>query len=294
MVYNYKFCDKKHYNYEINLKPVFEKRKDWKKTHNYKNAGYTNCPEYTKIIDPYYGTLSFFNNKKYLLTKSLRNYYPESFLIQNGMIQKNSCEFQHTGRWFLKPSNGYGGTGIEVLDKIEDYKKYVKSNRKYIVQKEIIPKLINGRKFDLRMYMVIVFQRGINYFFLNQNGFTRICNAPYTQGKRDKKSNITNVCFGVDTMDIESLRKNYLLINGLDFYSEAMPRINQMMTLVATEINNDFHHKTTGFTFIGLDIILDQDNNPYILELNNKVGFKTNKFSKVIKNYHYEIWFRLR
>lgn len=81
----------------------------------------------------------------------------------------------HPNQTFIaKPSKGRGGEGIHLLKRFSDLPRQA-FNHDFIVQRYIDnPLLIDNKKFDLRLYIVI---RGVNPLeaYLCDEGLARFC-----------------------------------------------------------------------------------------------------------------------
>lgn len=100
---------------------------------------------------------------------------PDSFLLPDE-VQDLEMHMRHfpNHTFICKPSRGCGGDGITLARKFSDLPK--KSfNQEYLVQRYIDnPLLINNKKFDLRLYVVI---KGVNRIeaYMCDEGIARFC-----------------------------------------------------------------------------------------------------------------------
>jgi hypothetical protein len=94
--------------------------------------------------------------------------------------------------WLLKPTGLNRGRGIHIFDSVQnletliaDYKKVAKPkarfpksrNVKFIIQKYIEnPMLINSRKFDIRVWVLLTHRLEVYYF---SEGYLRTSAEPY-------------------------------------------------------------------------------------------------------------------
>jgi len=95
--------------------------------------------------------------------------------------------------WILKPSNRSQGQGIILVNKINKVKKLnfekktitenntqITINETYVISKYIEnPFLINEKKFDMRIYVLVVSYKPLKVF-LYKMGFCRFCNEKFT------------------------------------------------------------------------------------------------------------------
>ena len=85
----------------------------------------------------------------------------------------------NTKKTFIaKPSKGYGGIGIQLVQKLSDL-IFFENNNDFVVS-EYIPKplLIENKKFDMRLYVLL---KGIDpvQIYLCEEGMARFCTAAY-------------------------------------------------------------------------------------------------------------------
>jgi hypothetical protein len=90
--------------------------------------------------------------------------------------------------WIVKPTNMSRGRGIYIIDNISEVS--IDSEEQLIVSKYIQnPLLINGHKFDLRIYVCITSYEPLR-IYVYQEGLARFATEKYTTN--DAKSNLFN------------------------------------------------------------------------------------------------------
>ena len=119
---------------------------------------------------------------------------PLSFILPAQLDQlKEYCAQQSSSEhlWILKPPNSSSGHGIQVVDNIQS----LNTKEEMIVQKYISkPYLINGHKFDLRLYVLITSLEPL-IVYLYGDGLVRFATQPYTNSPdklQDKFIHLTN------------------------------------------------------------------------------------------------------
>ena len=106
---------------------------------------------------------------------------PLTFILpsefENLKVFIRDCPIGHSkDLWIVKPSNSHGGHGIKVVDDINS----LPSNEATIVQKYISnPYLVNGHKFDLRLYVLITSLDPL-IVYMYGDGLVRFATQPYT------------------------------------------------------------------------------------------------------------------
>lgn len=115
---------------------------------------------------------------------------PDSFLLPDEMRDFELHMRQFPGQTFIaKPSKGRGGEGIQLIKKFNELPKGSYHNE-YQIQRYIEnPYLIDKKKFDVRLYVMI---RGIDPMeaYLCDEGLVRVCTQNY---KKPDHSNIKNM-----------------------------------------------------------------------------------------------------
>ena len=88
--------------------------------------------------------------------------------------------------WIMKPTNMAQGKGIFIINKLSQLKKWSQnglransSRASYIISRYVEnPLLVGGKKFDLRLYVLVTSYRPLRcYQYLH--GFARFCNVKY-------------------------------------------------------------------------------------------------------------------
>ena len=190
---------------------------------------------------------------------------PESYCIINGKININIKLTK--GIWFLKENNKNFGTGVNIFNNLEDIKKNIEKDKKYILQKHINkPLLYKKKKFHVRIYLLIYFDINTNTydFYIYKGGIIVISKYNWRKNDVNKNIQITQHRKQNDKYDFD-FQKN-------EFYKKLYFKIKKCLKEL---INNYISHfneykslEKTAFEIFGLDLMFDKEYNPFILEVN--------------------------
>jgi tubulin polyglutamylase TTLL4 len=189
----------------------------------------------------------------------------------------------------MKPCASACGRGIQLLNK----KSKIKKNINYLACDYIAnPHLINNRKYDLRIYVLVNSFDPLKIYMHNE-GLVRFCTADYTTNTKKLKEkfiHLTNWSVNknspnfipnedLQTMDASkwtftSLKKKFIEL-GLKV-DEIFSRIEDIIikTLISAEpymlhsLNRSPEHRNNCFELYGFDILLDSNLKPWLMEVN--------------------------
>ncbi|GAM28860.1 hypothetical protein SAMD00019534_120360 [Acytostelium subglobosum LB1] len=219
---------------------------------------------------------------KFNLTRNLAKskYLVPTMLIERGRITQ-SFQVDHfqqetamvTSResvpivWFLKDPLKNRGEGIELFHSVDESLKHCLPNKRYILQREIIPMLFNSFKFDVRINIALVFNSDETKLYIYNEGIMRCTGTKYVSGSVEKGEQFTNFCFQqklnpsfgnivpLADWDTDGSRLATMEQAVGEIFDLFLPRLNQL--------------RHSGVTVFGLDFIFDSDGHPYLLEINN-------------------------
>lgn len=83
--------------------------------------------------------------------------------------------------WIVKPAHSSQGRGIYLLTDLQDLPPAVVDNtpQQYVISRYIYkPLLINGLKFDIRMYVLVTSLDPLRIYLYNE-GLVRFASEPY-------------------------------------------------------------------------------------------------------------------
>ena len=165
---------------------------------------------------------------------------------------------------------------FEIMEAVVDDYKVV---QKYITDLY----LINGRKINLRIYLLISMKDKTINFYLCKNGKCIYTNKKYNDNDLDFESNITSYHLDMNVYkenprDFNELREYLNKDKDPKFFSEKNgDYLFNKTELLMREVSlclykNLFQSKniegTTTFQLFGVDVIFDKELNPYLLEMN--------------------------
>ena len=215
--------------------------------------------------------------KKYGEMEAIR-IFPRTFLLPR---QIKDLMKEPSDQFILKKKWGSLRRGCDLFNNKDEIKKNM---HKYDIAQVFIknPLLINGFKFDIRVYLVVVCGYGI---FLYRNGYNDYTKEKfdYTSMDRDKK---INQCFCPDSQYSEhSLPKYADEIQGIDV---VWPKLVEKLKKVLDSTKDLCCDNDTGnYNIYGIDVELLDNLDPMIIEINSTpsddTGWKAEFKSKVKK-----------
>ena len=194
--------------------------------------------------------------------------------------------------WILKPSGSSQGKGILLANQPSDIPPKQSMIASHYISN---PLLLNGYKFDLRIYVAITCINPLR-IYMYKEGLGRFATAKYVEGeaqasKDNKFVHLTNYSINkfnenfqtnldAEQDDVGSKQslaavRKHLRNAGID--DELIWRKIEdivIKTLISAEpyLNNGFEmfvpHRTNCFELLGFDILIDNKHEPWLLEVN--------------------------
>ncbi|KAL0209579.1 hypothetical protein RCL1_008417 [Eukaryota sp. TZLM3-RCL] len=200
---------------------------------------------------------------------------------------------KHQGAWIMKPNGKAQGKGIflitkpsQVLDWRRSLAKDQQDKNLYIVQKYIEnPLLLGGRKFDLRLYLLVTsFNPLVAYTY--REGFARLSASRFSMAASDISNNfvhLTNVAIQKQDVKVSatavdnqylglkwSLRSLLLYLCSLDNQKalRCFMNIQDLMVRSVMSVSRTMISDPRCIELYGFDILIDSDLKPWLIEIN--------------------------
>uniref|UniRef100_A0A1I8NC09 Tubulin-tyrosine ligase family n=1 Tax=Musca domestica TaxID=7370 RepID=A0A1I8NC09_MUSDO len=219
-------------------------------------------------------------------------FMPKTYIMPNDLKQFRKSwpkYYQRNVKWIIKPPASARGSGIRVVDRWAQIPK----RKSFIVQKYVErPLLINGSKFDLRLYVLVTSMNPLRVFMYH-NGLARFASVKYS----DKSDTLSDRCMHLTNYSINKFSSNYAknedvnachghkwtikslwnYLGNRGVHTELLwdaLRSLVLRTILAGEnsINNmirtNVESKYSCFELFGFDVLLDADLIPWLLEVN--------------------------
>eukprot|EP00092_Neocalanus_flemingeri_P000105 GFUD01000107.1.p1 GENE.GFUD01000107.1~~GFUD01000107.1.p1 ORF type:complete len:595 (+),score=129.91 GFUD01000107.1:61-1845(+) len=201
-----------------------------------------------------------------------------------------------TNVWIVKPANQARGEGIYLIDNIFDLPSD-DENRKdvtYAIAQKYISNsfLIKGHKFDMRLYVLVTSVDPLMVYIYG-DGLARFASEPYSTDSLDIRNNcihLTNTSINRENKDSYldgdqddafsgflwtlSMLKEYLTMAGVDWnniWSQIQDIVRKTIILGYSSMRVEGEEVTSSYNcykLLGLDIMLDSDLKPWVLEVN--------------------------
>ena len=227
----------------------------------------------------------------YLLQR-MKNKFPDfyTFMPQSFILPAQRQDFLNEVEkgekaYIYKPDSSSQGAGIIIVKPGE--KKEIPEDDLAVVQEYVESYLINEKKFDLRLYVLVASLNPLR-IYVYRNGLARFCSAKYQIDKSDNLfSKLTNVSLNSENPDTEISEVSQLISDIIPILKEQgvdikalWQRIDNAVVLTILSAHRNLtvaeklHCPVIGyprcFQILGVDILLDQDLNPWVLEVNNR------------------------
>ena len=202
-----------------------------------------------KYINDIDNKRGFFNTmKQYNLSEYIPKTYPYLSEVSPDMLDKDKI-------YFLKGIHGSGGKDVYPIKTMDDIQKIVKENKSnYLLQEEVPDMYLHGGNYKTTMRnYVLVCDKGI--YFYNE-GYVYIYKNKYDKNNLDNSihNNIFTQC------DYEPLSEQY-------YYQKILPSLCKICSQLLHKYFKDIPLKNR-YMVLGIDFILDQKYNPFIIEIN--------------------------
>ncbi len=194
--------------------------------------------------------------------------------------------------WLLKPSNLNRGRNIilcENLEKIEKEINFIKKNKQFqylLLQKYIENVLLyNKRKFDIRIWVLIVFINNKIECFYFKEGHLKSSTENYNLNDNNIFIHLTNYSIQKNNNNFSKFEigneisfkefQNFLG-SKINFKSKILPNIIKIIKISINSVINKFNliNRNYCFEIFGYDFILDTNYVPYLLEINTNPGLE--------------------
>ncbi|CAL8111533.1 unnamed protein product [Orchesella dallaii] len=218
-------------------------------------------------------------------------FLPRTFILPQEVKQLKTAWDSTDGKntpWIVKPPAAARGTGIRVVNKWSQVPK----KKPVIVQSYVAnPYLINDRKFDLRLYVLVTDFNPLKIYMYN-DGLVRFAPVKYSHDSKrvgDRFMHLTNYSVNKNcelythNEDAEACEGHKWTLKTLWRYLkdrdvntnilwDKMEEIVVKTLLSAEELITSNTHcmpnRYSGYELFGFDIIIDQELKPWLLEVN--------------------------
>lgn len=198
--------------------------------------------------------------------------------------------------WIMKPTSRSQGKGIFIINKLAQIKKWSTQSKwaqmpmkeAYVISRYIEnPLLIGGKKFDLRLYVLVTSYRPLRaYEYVH--GFARFCNVKYTTDMDDIDNpyiHLTNVAIQKHNEDynakhggkwhVRNLRLYIESAYGLEASNRLFQGIDQLIIHSLKAVQNVMINDRHCFECYGYDVLIDDTLKPWLVEVNASPSLTT-------------------
>lgn len=216
------------------------------------------------------------------------NFYPTSFLLPNE-INEAELHFSSIPLWIFKPCASSRGRGIHLISSHDDKLPTNKGILQQYIEK---PLLITGRKFDIRLYVLVTSVAPLR-IYIHKSGLGRFATHQYDLcgDPSDLQMHLTNFSLNKVSNDFISCNENVESIENskwsldflLNYFKSLSIDIEKLMKDIEKVVissliggvcqirrhhQNLIKHPHTSYEVYGFDILLDEKLKPYVIEIN--------------------------
>ncbi|CAD7960181.1 unnamed protein product [Amoebophrya sp. A120] len=182
--------------------------------------------------------------------------------------------------WIVKPGNNARGSGIVVLKNLKEILYQTNPSRLVMKYIEKPLTLFNGRKFDVRQWVLVKSFDPLEIWMFSQC-YLRLCNEPYDLGDlENRQKHISNWevnkhAKGKHAQEgavasLETFKNELHEITGNpDYWEEAiLPELRTIIVKTCESVKTVVKQRKSCFEVFGFDIMIDDKLKPWLLEVN--------------------------
>lgn len=225
--------------------------------------------------------------------KRFYNFIPETFVLPgDSMALSEEMDRDKDVLWIVKPAGSSQGKGIFLTNRINE----VPFGQNMVVSRYIAnPLLINGYKFDLRIYVAVTSMDPLR-IYIYKEGMARFATEVYDlKNPRNRFVHLTNYSlnkYSPNFVDLNedgkgfkwtlSALKSFLESQGVKFSliwdqikDIAIKTIISIETVINSAMSMYVPSSKNCFELLGFDILLDDSLRPWLLEVNLSPSMNT-------------------
>ncbi|XP_013378638.1 probable tubulin polyglutamylase TTLL1 [Lingula anatina] len=212
--------------------------------------------------------------------------------------------------WIMKPCGKARGIGIFLINRLSQLKKWSRDSKTntftapsakdtYVIGKYIDnPLLIGGKKFDLRLYVLVTSFRPLKCYMLKL-GFCRFCTVKYNADVTDLDNmfvHLTNVSIQKHGAEYNAVHGGKWTVANLRLFLEGtrgkevtdklFDEMNWMTVHSLKAVSNVMANDRHCFECYGYDILIDDNLKPYLIEVNASPSLTSTTSSDRIMKYN--------
>lgn len=230
------------------------------------------------------------------------NFFPKTWLLPSEYPDfKEQFKKGKSRTYILKPESSSQGRGIFLIRRIEQ----INMSEHYVAQRYIAkPFLIDGLKFDLRIYVLITGCDPLR-IFIYEEGLTRFATETY---KPPTSNNLDDICMHLTNYAVNKHNEKFIanhdadsdnighkrslsstleyladkgydvdeLWSGMcDIVIKTLCSIQPHLAHIYRSCQPDDYSNGMCFEILGFDIIIDHKLKPWLLEVNHSPSFST-------------------
>ena len=188
--------------------------------------------------------------------------------------------------WIIKPMSTSKGSGIFLVDGLEEALESGAKNQSRIIQKYIEKPLIlrnspmsnlNGKKFDIRQWVLVTSMNPLTVYMFS-DCYLRVCSSDFNlEDIKNNYRHLTNFSINKEkygknvqnsVCELEPLKEYLRETRNLDWDTHIKPRIVNIILKTLFSVCEEIEQKSNCFELFGFDILLDERCKPWLLEVN--------------------------
>lgn len=275
------------------MEDVLGRRANWRRLEGKEGADWSDL-EVGRIRNKFSAKWALIT-KDYLAKKMKRSgHIPTTYVLQKGRFNR-ADKLPGKGdraKWFLKPVGGWGGKGIAVFKGFSNVGRNLKRGGDYVLQREVgNPMLFEGKKFDIRTFVAVIYHRGKYHLYLYPNGICRVSMTKYSADRTNSSADITNTHVQENQPGYTSAKINKLL-SDFDWFPEVLPKMEHIPRCTLKRMG-DVLGRPSGLTaveIISFDYIVDTSKRVYLIELNRNIGYGFQRKPEYVRQLYLEMF----